>query len=153
MDEARKAYQDAITLAADANDTEDECLAWIILGQALAGARDLHQAEDAYLQAYRIALLQKSAQLDTVRAMLMELEWFKGNPAESLRRLDLLLAATTPEQLGFAEYQLFYQRAEMLAALSREQEALEPTARPSRQRPDWRRGALPGEVPMQAAWS
>jgi CHAT domain-containing protein/tetratricopeptide (TPR) repeat protein len=146
VDEARKVYKDAITLAADANDTEDECLAWIILGQALAGARDLHQAEDAYLQAYRIALLHKSAQLDTVRAMLMELEWSKGNPAESMRRLDLLLATTTPEQLGIAEYQLFYQRAEMLAALSREQEALATYRQAVAAATKWRRGALPGEV-------
>jgi CHAT domain-containing protein/tetratricopeptide (TPR) repeat protein len=151
MDEAQKVYQDAITLAADANDHENECLAWIILGQSLVRARDLHQAEDAYLQAYRIAVLHKSPKLATIRAKLMELEWLKGDPAESLRRMDLLLAGTSPEQLGFAEYQVLSQRAEMLAALSREQEALDAYRRAVVSATRWRRGALPGEIANAAS--
>jgi CHAT domain-containing protein/tetratricopeptide (TPR) repeat protein len=151
LDEARNVYHEAIALAANANDTENECLAWMILGQALVRARDLHQAEDAYLQAYRIAVLQKSPKLATVRAKLIELEWQKGNPAESLRQMDLLLADTTPEQLGFADYQVLGQRAEVLAALSREGDALEAYRKAVVAATRWRREALPGEVANAAS--
>jgi CHAT domain-containing protein len=151
LDEGKQAYGDAIAFAAEANDTENESLAWMILGQSLVHARDLHQAEDAYLQAYRIAVLHRTSNLNTVRAKLMEMEWLQGNPAESLRQMDLLLANNTPAQLGFADYQILYQRAEMLAALSREQEALDAYRQAVAAATHWRRAALPGEVANAAS--
>jgi hypothetical protein len=151
VEEGKRAYQDAIALAVEANEAENECLAWTILAQSVMRARDLHEAEDALLEAYRIALLHKSAQLDTVRAKLVELEWLKGNPAEALRRLDDLLARKTPGELGFADYQVDYQRAEMLAALSRDQEALTAYRRAVAAATKWRRAALPGEVANAAS--
>ena len=143
---ARTAYRIAIDLAADTGDIKGEALAWLILGQALAHSADLAPAEQAYLAAYRLALLNHDPLLDTVRVKLAELELSKGNPAEGLRRLDAVLAYRSPGQLGFADYQVFFLRAQLLAALSRRDEALRIYRKAVAAATEWRQEALPGEA-------
>ncbi len=144
--EAREAYEKAIELAADADRIDDESLAWLILGQALANTNDLDQAESAYLNAYRLGVLQHASNIDSVRAKLAELEWKRGNTADSLKRLHSLFASTSPAKLGVAEHQAFFLQAEMLAAVGRDAEALEAYRKAVAAATRWRQGALPGEV-------
>ncbi len=103
-------------------------------------------AEQAYLRAYELSLLNHDPLLDAVRAKLAELEWLKGNPEEALRRLDAVLAEHSAAQLGFPEYQVSFDRAEMLAALSRRDEALRMYRKAVSAATEWRQEALPGEV-------
>jgi CHAT domain-containing protein/tetratricopeptide (TPR) repeat protein len=148
---SRHAYQRAIELAAGANDAANEALAWLILGQALTKTNDLQEAENAYIHAYRLDLLHHSPNVDTVRAKLAELEWLKGNAAEGLAQLDTVLAGKSPARLGFPEYQTYYCRAQMLAALSRKHEALQMYRRAVDAATSWRRRALPGEAANAAS--
>jgi tetratricopeptide (TPR) repeat protein len=148
---ARRAYQRAIELAAGANDAANEALAWLVLGQALTKTNELHEAENAYIHAYRLDLLHHNPDIDTVRAKLAELEWLKGNAAEGLVQLDTVLAGKSPARLGFPEYQTYYCRAQMLAALSRKDEALQMYRRAVDAATSWRRRALPGEAANAAS--
>ncbi len=148
---ARTEYRHAIDFAAEAGDMKGEALAWAVLGQALAESRDWAHAEQAYLRAYELSLLNHDPLLDAVRAKLAELEWFKGNAAEGLRRLDAVLANRSPSQLGFAEYQVYFRRAQMLSALSRRDEALLMYRKAVAAATKWRQEALPGEAANAAS--
>jgi CHAT domain-containing protein len=148
---AKQAYQDAISLAADINDPRTEAFAWLILGQTLSNARELKRAETAYTRAYRLYLMQHDPQIATVRAKLAELELFKGHPAEALRRFDAILSQSSPAQLGFPEYQVWFRRAQMLAALHRNTEALKMYRKAIAEATRWRQEALPGEVANAAS--
>jgi CHAT domain-containing protein len=148
---ARTEYRKAINFAAEAGDIRGEALAWLIFGQALAKRDDLADAEDAYLNAYQLSLLNHDPLLDTLRIKLAELELRKGNPAEALRRLDADLAQHSAAQLGFAEYQMVFDRAQMLAALSRRDEALQMYRKAVAAATEWRQEALPGEVANAAS--
>jgi CHAT domain-containing protein len=143
---ANTAYHEAIDQADDMSDAKTEAFVWLILGQADARAGDYAQAKRAYLTAYRISLLSHDPLLDTIRAKLAELELFEGHPAEGLRRLDEVLAHRSPAELGFAEYQVLFRRAQMLAALSRNKEALAMYRKAVDAATHWREEALPGEV-------
>lgn len=143
---AKQAYRDAIALASDSNDPRTEAFAWLILGQTLSKAGELRQAESAYIRAYRLSLMQHDPLIATVRAKLAELEWLKGRPAEGLQRLDAVLAQFSPAQLGFPEYQVWFRRAQMLAALHRNLEALGMYRKAVAEATRWRQEALPGEV-------
>jgi CHAT domain-containing protein len=143
---ARQAYQNAIELAADTNDPRTEAFAWLILGQILSKAGELSRAEAAYIRAYRLSLMQHDSLIATVRAKLAELEWSKGHAAEGLRRLDAVLTQYSPAQLGFPEYQVWLRRAQMLAALHRDAEALQMYRKAVAEATRWRQEALPGEV-------
>ena len=143
---ANAAYRDAIDQADDISDAKTEAFAWLILGQADARAGDYSQAKRAYLTAYRISLLITTLYSDTVRAKLAELEWFEGHPTEGLRRLDAVFAHRSASELGFAEYQVQFPRAQMLAALSRNMEALAMYRKAVDSATHWREEALPGEV-------
>ncbi|HXE13015.1 MAG TPA: CHAT domain-containing protein [Bryobacteraceae bacterium] len=148
---AKQAYQQAIDLAAAINDPRTEAFAWLILGQTFWKAGELRRAENAYIRAYRLALMQHDPIVATVRAKLAELELSKGNPAEGLRRLDGVLAQSSPSQLGLSEYQIWLLRAQMLAALSRNAEALQMYRKAVAEATRWRQEALPGEVANAAS--
>lgn len=149
--QARQSYQDAIELAADINNANVEAFAWSILGQIRANAKDFAGAKQAYLRAYELSLLNHDPLLDAVRAKLAELAWLEGNPAEGLRRLDAVLASRSPAQLGFPEYQVSFDRAQMLAALSRREEALRMYRKAVDAATEWRQEALPGEAANAAS--
>lgn len=148
---AKQAYQDAIDLSADSNDPRTEAFAWLILGQILSTTGELRRAESAYIRAYRLCLMQHDPLIATVRAKLAELELFKSHPAEALRRLDAVLAQSSPAQLGLSEYQVWLLRAQMLAALSRNSEALQMYRKAVAEATQWRQEALPGEVANAAS--
>jgi CHAT domain-containing protein/tetratricopeptide (TPR) repeat protein len=144
--EAIDAYREAIALAQHSANVENESRAWIVLGDTFSAVEDLKGAEWAFLQAYRLGVLHHDPALTITRAKLAELEWKKGNPALGLRRLDAVLRHPGPELSEIPEYQILYRRAQMLAALGRNEEALHDYRLAVTSASRWREGALPGET-------
>lgn len=151
--EAAKAYQSAVSLAEEGGSAEDEALAWLVLGEASLDSaeasldsEDLSRAEQALLQSYRVSILHKCSFLPLVRMNLAELERRKGHPGEALRRLDDVLREQSLAQYGIAKYEILLARAEILADLARNNEALALYRQAVAAATDWRRSSLPGEV-------
>jgi CHAT domain-containing protein len=144
--EAIEDYREAIALAQDSANVETESRAWIVLGDTFSTLGDLKGAEWALLQAYRLGVLHHDPALSITLAKLAELEWKKGYPSVALRRLDAVLEHPPPELAEIPEHQILYRRAQMLAALGRNEEALKEYRLAVRSASRWRREALPGET-------
>jgi Uncharacterized protein conserved in bacteria len=145
-EKATSAYQQAILICQRTNDFRAEALAEDHLGEALMCVHDLPGAQRALTDAYRIRLLHHDELLPVTQAKLAELEYLKGNAAEALRRLDDTFATKSPALATIPRYQIIHLRGQMLAALHRDDEALDNFRRAVELASVWREEALPGEI-------
>jgi CHAT domain-containing protein/tetratricopeptide (TPR) repeat protein len=141
-----ESYRNAVGLAENSADSETEARAWTILGDTYMRVGDLSKAEAALLEAYRLGVLHHGAGLVITRAKLAELEWMEGDAATGLRRLDDVLRSPSPELAEIPAYQVLYRRAQMLAALSRKDEALHAYRQAVKAASRWRIEALPRQA-------
>jgi tetratricopeptide (TPR) repeat protein len=144
--EAKSAYQQAISICQRSNDFQSEALVEDHLGEALMEVHDLPGAKRALTDAYRIRLLQHDELLPVTQAKLAELVYLQGNAAEALRRLDDTFATKSPALKTIPRYQVIHLRGQMLAALHRDDEALDDFRQAVELASIWREGALPGEI-------
>jgi tetratricopeptide (TPR) repeat protein len=145
-EEAKSAYQQAISICQRTNDFRSEALVEDHLGEALMEVHDLPGAKRALTDAYRIRLLQHDELLPVTQAKLAELEYWQGNAAEGLRRLDDTFAKKSPALKTIPRYQIVHLRGQMLAALHRDDEALDDFRQAVELASIWREEAPPGEI-------
>ena len=149
--EASVSYERAIAIAQRNGDRKLEAFAWDHLGEAWLADKNLPRAERALTEAYRLRLSIHDPQLSITRAKLAELELLKGNPSVALTRLDQVLRDAPSSLATIPQYQIVYRRAQMLAALGRDDEALTAFRKAVRLANTWRESALPGEATQQSS--
>ncbi|MGH9695074.1 MAG: tetratricopeptide repeat protein, partial [Bryobacteraceae bacterium] len=145
-EEAKSAYQQAISICQRSNDFRSEALVEDHLGAALMDVHDLPGAKRALTDAYRIRLLHHDELLPVTQAKLAELEYLQGNAEEALRRLDETFATKSPALATIPRYQIIHLRGQMLAALHRDDEALDDFRAAVELASIWREEALPGDI-------
>lgn len=145
-EQAKWSYQQAISICQQTNDFRSEALAEDHLGETLMDVHDLRGARRALTNAYRIRLLYHDELLPVTQAKLAQLEYLEGNAAEALRRLDTTFATKSPALATIPRYQVLHLRGQMLAALHRDNEALDDFRHAVELASVWREEALPGEI-------
>ena len=143
--DAIREYRIAVQLAEKAQNAEDNVIARIMLADALIKLPDAAGAERELVEAYRLSVLHHHPALIVTRAKIAELELLKGRPAIALRSLDSVLSSNDPALLAIPRYQILYRRAQMLAALVRNDEALATFREAVKAATLWREQALPGD--------
>ena len=146
FENARLAYQEAITVAQKSLDMRSEAIAWNRLSDALSDAGDYPEAEKAINRALQLRENSHDDALAITRLDLALLKLREGNPALALEMLDSVLANPGPAVARLPRYQVMHRRGEMLAALGRDDEALQTLREATLKANQWRSSALPGDV-------
>ena len=118
-------YADSIEAARAQTGAEaTEALGWDLLGERELTTNDLDGAEKAFLEAYRLRLLFRHAEIGYSEGRLGGLELARGRPRTALQLTERALAAARRGGLAQPEYILLHQRGRVRMALEQTAAAL-----------------------------
>lgn len=146
VDQARLTYHEAIALAEKSKDVRSEAFAWNRLGGTLSDAGEYASAEKALNRALQ---LRESGHDDGAAITRLDLALLKlreGNARLALETLDAVLANPGPAVARIPAYEVKHHRGQMLAAMGRDDEALQTLREATVRADQWRGSALPGDV-------